>query len=309
MSEALYPIKVAAKKSGLTVHTIRAWERRYNILAPSRTGTNRRLYSEEEIQKLSLLFKATQEGYPIGSLLDLSLESLSKMLKPKSAVTLVFPQKEITKTNENSENFISECLIAIKKLDPTSFELILNKALISLGKARLIEDVIFPLIEKIGKMWQEGNLRISHEHLASSLLRTFLGGMINNMDLSDSAPLLISTTPAGQIHELGALIVGVIASLDGWRVNYLGPNLPAEEIIEACLINNPKVLCLSFVYPGDDLRLEKELKQLKKFLPKEICLLAGGRAVNNYRELIEDLKALPISDLSHFKKILRQVSN
>jgi methanogenic corrinoid protein MtbC1 len=93
--------------------------------------------------------------------------------------------------------------------------------------------VIVSLLHRVGERWYEGSLRIAQEHLASAVVRGFLGSQREVFDYPETAPTLVVTTPAGQLHELGALVVATAAASEGWRATYLGPNLPAEEIAGA----------------------------------------------------------------------------
>ena len=124
----------------------------------------------------------------------------------------------------------------------------------------LIEEVVIPLVYKIGDMWHNGEIRVANEHLASSVIRSFLFNLLESYSVNDSAPVLVSATPRGQEHELGALIAGVVAASAGWKVIYLGSNLPSEEIGSVVSYLNAKVVALSLVYPSDDQTLCKELR-------------------------------------------------
>ena len=109
--------------------------------------------------------------------------------------------------------------------------------------------------------------------------------------------MLVVTTPAGQIHELGALLVGAAANL-GWHVNYLGASLSAAEIAGAARQNRARAVALSLVYPEDDHRLDGELTRLHESLPPEVTLLVGGRAMPAYHDVLEKIGATQIADLT-----------
>ena len=111
--------------------------------------------------------------------------------------------------------------------------------------------------------------------------------------------MLVVATPAGQIHELGALLVGAAAANVGWHVTYLGASLPAAEIAGAARQNRARAVALSLVYPEDDPRLEGELTRLHDSLPAEVTLLVGGRAMPAYRAALEKIDATPLEDLTH----------
>ena len=111
--------------------------------------------------------------------------------------------------------------------------------------------------------------------------------------------MLIVTTPAGQLHEIGALLVAAAAANLGWHVTYLGASLPAAEIAGAASQNRARAVALSVVYPEDDPLLEGELTRLRESLPVETPLLVGGRAMPAYREVLKKIGAIELTDLTH----------
>jgi methylmalonyl-CoA mutase cobalamin-binding subunit len=110
---------------------------------------------------------------------------------------------------------------------------------------------------------------------------------------------LVVATPAGQLHELGALLVGAAAANLGWQVTYLGASLPAAEIAGAARQNRARAVALSLVYPEDDPRLEGDLTRLRAMLPPETDILAGGRAMPAYGDALDKIGALRMKDLTH----------
>jgi methylmalonyl-CoA mutase cobalamin-binding subunit len=110
-------------------------------------------------------------------------------------------------------------------------------------------------------------------------------------------PLLIVTTPPGQLHEFGALMAAATAVENGWEVVYLGPNLPAEEIAAAARQRGADAVALSIIYPSGDPRLRREMHRLRQFLGPDIPILVGGRAAAAYRETLSEIRAVHLADL------------
>ena len=164
----------------------------------------------------------------------------------------------------------------------------------------MLQRVIAPLAQTIGQLWRDGVITAAHEHFASAVIRILLGHAAKPFAGSDSAPGIVVATPAGQIHELGALLVGAAAANLGWHVTYLGASLPAAEIAGAARQNHARAVALSLVYPEDDARLESELTRLRELLPADVVVLAGGRAMPAYREVLEAIGATQMHDLTHF---------
>ncbi len=153
----------------------------------------------------------------------------------------------------------------------------------------------------------EGSITAAHEHFASAVIRIFLGHTARPFAGTDNAPVIVVATPTGQIHELGALLVGAAAANLGWHVTYLGASLPAAEIAGAARQNRARAVALSLVYPEDDPRLESELTRLHESLPPEVMLLVGGRAMPAYHEVLEKIGATQVKDLAHLSSALDEL--
>jgi len=301
-SEYKYPIKVVSQMTGLSVHVIRAWEKRYNVVEPDRTDTNRRLYSEEDIEKLRLLNDASHLGHNIGSLASLSLSELKNLLaKEKSSIPEIKIELKSPGSANTAEEILKDCMESIINYDAKKLESILLNASAKLTQPVLIEEIIIPLVYKIGDMWHGGEIRVANEHLASSVIRSFLFNLLESYPPNESAPVLISATPRGQEHELGALIASVVAASSGWKVVYLGSNLPAEEIGSVVLYLNAKVVAISLVYPSDDPSLPKELKKLKQILTSGVSIIAGGRAADGYLNVLDEISACVVKNTKQLR--------
>lgn len=301
-----YPIKVVSQMTGLSVFVIRAWEKRHNVVTPSRTASNRRLYSEKDIEKLTLLNEAVQKGHNIGGVARLSIQELRTVLEhnhiTSSAVT---DSPEVIDVDINS--LIISCINTIKEYDGKSLEKILLTASSKMNQPQLIENLIVPLVYKIGDLWHDGTIRVANEHLATAVIRSFLVDLIDRHSYSENSPIIVSATPHGQDHEFGALIVGVVAASLGWKVIYLGPDLPMEETAAVTDYLGAKVIALSIVYPNDDPRLRKDLLNLKKVLPESVSLLVGGRAVNGYLDVLDKIGANVVKDIKQLKVELEAI--
>lgn len=298
-----YPIKAVSKITGLSIHVIRAWEKRYNVVEPNRTDTNRRLYSASDVEKLKLLSKATDGGYSIGTIANLSIEELKSIIGTDKINDnhQSDEQEKIIQSEESYLIYIENCVRSIKNLNAQSLESELYKALVDLPQPRFITEVISPLLKKIGDMWRDGEIRIVNEHISTAVIRKILTSLIDNNSVSTNAPSILIATPKGQLHELGALIIAVVASSDGWKVTYMGPDLPGEEIAAAVERLHPKIIALSIVYPNDDYTLDNEILKLKKLLSGGCNIIAGGRSVQSYKSTLDSMNAKIISNIDDFR--------
>jgi DNA-binding transcriptional MerR regulator len=303
MTEVQHSIKVAARRCGLTTHVIRVWEKRYDAVSPDRTDTNRRLYSEEEIERLTLLRVATQAGHSIGNIARLPTKKLRELV----AEAIHMPAAPLPKAHAAAADTIDAALGAIRQLSTAQLEEIFERAAVAYGQHGLLEKIIAPLAVKVGDLWQNGVLTAAHEHFASAVIRNFLVRNSKPYALNGSAPTIVIATPAGQLHEIGAVMVAAAANDMGWRMIYLGTSLPAAEIIGAVVQNQARALALSIVFPGDDPLLAGELETLRKQLPVGIKVIAGGRAAGSYRTALQQLGAEIVGELREIYPILERM--
>ena len=298
MAKAHHSIKVVSRRTGLTTHVIRIWEKRYGAVEPERTPTNRRLYSDAEIERLNFLRLATAAGNSIGNIARLPLNRL-KLLVAKAEVT--DPAAGATNgATSPAQTFHDSCLAAVKQLDGRLFEETLQRAVVALGNLGLLRQVVAPLAQTIGELWRAGAVTAAHEHFLSAGLKVFLGHLSGQFPVSANAPRIIIATPAGQLHELGAVIVNAAAAQVGWHTTYLGASLPAAEIAGAAVQNRALAVALSVVYPEDDPNLPREFINLRRFLPAETKIFIGGRAAPAYLETVRRIGAVFTESIDEF---------
>jgi DNA-binding transcriptional MerR regulator len=195
MSKIQHSINMAARKSGLTPHVIRVWERRYGAVTPSRSGTNRRLYSESEIERLALLRQVVGAGYRIGNIATLGAESLRRLLATAPAKSQDSDAKLPKNDSGATQDFEAKCIEAIEQMDAHGLEDVMTRALIVLGHQGLLRKVIAPLTQSIGELWEQGSITAAHEHFASAFLRSFLSNSSRPFALNEGTSSLIVATP------------------------------------------------------------------------------------------------------------------
>ena len=292
-----FSIQAAAERTGLTPHVIRAWERRYRAIEPERSAGKHRLYSEAEIERLSMLNRAVRSGHSIGKIASLPTEELRVMMAHQP------PASRMAKTRapgEPAPRFREELLASVTQFDAPVLDATLRQAQVALGNQGLIRLVIAPLAEEIGERWRSGELTAAHEHFFTASVKVFLGEVTRQFATPLNAPRIIVSTPSGQLHELGAVMAAAVAANLGWRAIYLGPSLPAHEIAGAALRNEAAAVAVSIVYPEDDANLPRELTDLARLLPPTTRILAGGRAAHAYFETLIRVGALLADSIEEF---------
>ena len=301
-----HPIGVVARRTGLKPDLIRAWERRYCAVAPGRTDTRRRFYSDEDVERLLLLRRVVSTGRGISQVAGLSSKELQALIEAEPAPPPARAPASIAgDLDELTEGYLVRCLAAAQRLDVHDLEIQLDRAAVAFSRTSLIEKLLVPLMQRIGDLWHQGTLRPIHEHMASSVVRSFLGSMHGGYNAEAAAPHVVVTTPARQHHELGALLAAATAAGEGWQVTYLGPELPPEEIAAAALQKDARAVALSITYPPDDPLLVDELRRLRRLLDSRTALIVGGRSSQAYTPVLQEIGAQRVGDLADFRRELQ----
>lgn len=306
-----HPMRVVTRRTGLSADLLRAWERRYEVVKPSRSNGGHRIYSDADIERLRLLYRATLGGRNIGQVADLPNTVLAELVRRDAAADGVAErageaaQRAIGDEWRVARDDLGACLRTAERLDATALEARLRHAAVVLPAAAFCDMLAVPLLERMGTRWREGTLRPVHGHLVSVAMRRVLESLIRSATLPLATPNLVVATPAGQVHEFGALLVAMTAAAEGWRVTYLGPGLPAEDIAEAAMRTRARAVALSVVYPARDPALTDEFRRLRTTLPKKVTILAGGAASSGYSGILDDIGAVRLDDLESFRVRLR----
>jgi DNA-binding transcriptional MerR regulator/methylmalonyl-CoA mutase cobalamin-binding subunit len=269
---ARHPMGVVVQRTGLTSHAIRAWERRYGVVAPARTKGGQRLYTDAQVLRLRLLKRATESGRPISTLVELSAEALAALIGEDG-------RGAETWADGARGDYLAACLRAADRLDAQALREELMRAVVSLSAPVFVAKVVGPLLERVGQLWEEGAMRPAQEHVVSTAVRQVLDWLLGRYEAPADAPLMVACTPAGELHEFGAMLAAVVAADAGWRVLYLGPSLPAEEIAVAVDQSGASVVAVSVV-DGEDEDVERsgrELEALRGELHDGVLLVVGGR--------------------------------
>jgi DNA-binding transcriptional MerR regulator/methylmalonyl-CoA mutase cobalamin-binding subunit len=297
-----HPVRVVASRTGLSTHVLRAWERRYGVVAPTRTEGGQRLYSDADIERLALLQALTAGGAPISQLARLPIPELRRQAEAGRAAAVT------TAAGPSPAEARVRALRAIEALDAAELRREFERGAVSLGVPRLLDEVVSPVLVEIGVRWRAGRMTIAQEHLATAVVRQVLGWVREMAETGDAGPVLVAATPAGQMHEGGALLVAATAAGEGWRVTYLGADLPAEEIARAARRTAARAVALSLVHPADDPTLAAEIRALRQQLPEGVALLLGGAAAAAYTVEVASSGAEMIADLARLRDTLRSLA-
>jgi DNA-binding transcriptional MerR regulator/methylmalonyl-CoA mutase cobalamin-binding subunit len=294
---------VVCRRTGLKPDLLRAWERRYAVVTPGRSASGRRLYSDVDLDHLLLLKRAVDGGRAIGQLARLGAAEIAALVLDDERNR---PASNPARDGERRTcaAAVAACLAAVRALDPDRLSYELERATLELSRWALLQDLVGPLMQAIGDEWQEGGLSPAFEHAASVVIRNYLARLptppVNH------GRLAIAVTPAGELHEIGALMAAATAAACGWKVLYLGPSLPAQDIAAAATTSGARVILLSLVLDGGSATV-REVELLAGLVGpvggQDVRILVGGRAAPHYAgplrrggcELPGDLAGLRVS--------------
>ena len=288
---AMYSIKAVSHATGLSIETLRAWERRYGIVEPMRDGNGRRAYRPEDVIRLRKLREATERGHPISRLARLGAGDIERLLgqpapRPAGAATPL-------------QNIAAQVIEAAADYRPADCDRLLATALALLPLQQVVHDILSPLMREVGERWHRGELSIAQERMVSMALRKQLSSVLDTYGRIATGPVIVFATPSGERHELGILMGALLASARNARCHYLGADLPVADLATYATRVQAQVVVLSVLMNEASLRQVAELAQ---FLPEAIELWAGGGAVERApaEALPGRLRVLP--DLASFDR-------
>lgn len=279
MSEGRYRIGTLASLTGVTTHAIRVWERRYQALSPARSAGGARLYTDDDVQRLRLIKRLLSEGHTISHVANLDTQELGRLVRVEP---LSLPSRESPEA-ERANSVVDELLSAVGAMDLARAGRALVQASNVFAPHDLVLNVLAPTLEQLGTRWASGTLCVASEHAATAMLRTQLGALLAAQAVSGKTPIVCGT-PAGERHELGALMAAVVMAMHGRRVLYLGADLPASELANAAFLSGAWAVALSVVGLAPA-AARHEIEELCRVLPNQVQVLVGGRRVPELRNL------------------------
>jgi DNA-binding transcriptional MerR regulator len=299
-TSARYPIRAVSKLTGIGIDTLRAWERRYGAVTPVRDDRGR-MYTDADISRLRLLRGAVEHGHSIGRLAGLTDTELRRLGVTADANTA----SAVASTQRTSLD-TAALTAALQKYDATAIDQQISRFAAVLPPLELLRDVLMPVLAQVGDEWHRGAARIAHEHLMSSTMRNILGSFLRLYARPDVSIRLLFATLAGERHEIGTLGAAMLAASSGLGVAYLGPDLPAGEIVESVKPAGAQVLVLGLTTTSAGKTRGRELRTIVRDLPKHVELWAGGRGAERHAALISP-RGLVLRDYSAYQRELARI--
>ena len=226
-----FTIKDLENISGIKAHTIRIWEKRYNLLEPKRTDTNIRYYSHENLQKILNVVLLSKNGYKISRIAKMSREEM------------LLQSREVAFGSNTNDAAINDFKLAMFQFDKVLFDKTYKKLLLKKHFEKIVKDVFIPFLNHIGLLWQTDTILPAHEHFISNLIaqKIHLNIELITTIVNESNKTYVLFLPENEIHELGLLYLNYELLLKGNRTIYLGQNLPLDNL--KCFFDYQEDLC------------------------------------------------------------------
>ncbi len=248
-----YRVKTVCRLTGIHRSTLLAWERRYQVVEPSRADNGYRVYSEDDVNRLRRLKALVDTGHAVSEALT--------MLVGGPVHSHAGP--------------LLERLIAF---DAQGAAAIANQV-DAHSPGVQVTDLYMPLLTELGSAWERGETTIAQEHFTSGFVRERLLRLMERVG-QDEGPLATLLTPPGEKHELGLLGLSIRIAEMGWRTDWLGPELPLSELGAYCMEKRPKLICVSLIRQRPYDELDRMVRRMRDSVPQEIRIAVGGSAAS-----------------------------
>jgi DNA-binding transcriptional MerR regulator/methylmalonyl-CoA mutase cobalamin-binding subunit len=291
---AEYSIKDVETLTGIKAHTLRVWEKRYGFTNPGRTETNIRTYKDDEIRRLLSVSILYNQGFKVSKIAALDREQLTEKIL------------SLNESLPNTDSTIEGLILAMIDLDEERFEKIFNSSILKIGFEDTITKVIYPFMERIGVLWMVGTIHPSQEHFVSNIVRQKLIVAIDAQDSTKTIkPSFLLFLREGELHELGLLFFYYLIKKSGYKVIYLGQNVPTDDLFKVIQKHQPDFLLTSFIAAIEKSEFEKYLNNLLNN-SKQASLFISGAFAAQHQSVIPKTVTL-LQSAAQFKSYLANI--
>jgi len=264
-----YSIKDLEKISGIKAHTIRIWEKRFDIIKPNRTTTNFRYYNDEQLKKLLNISSLINQGYKISNIARLADCEICREVE------------QVIAKEKAHDIQVEKLVFSMIAMDEEKFEQQLTDFITQLGFEEAMLHIVYPFYDKIGVLWQTGNITPAQEHFVSNLIRqkliTAIDGLCKNTVPGHKSFLLF--LPEGELHEIGLLFSNYLLRKYGHKVIYLGQSLPLDDLAHVVRNRKPDFLITYITSPIEG-GIKEYLRAMREVCPHHPVYVSGMQSCN-----------------------------
>lgn len=286
-----FSIKDLEVLSGIKAHTIRIWEQRYGILKPNRTDTNIRFYSNDDLKLLLNITFLYNSGFKISKIARMAVDEINMKVM------------DICDVNTEFSSQINDLTIAMIEMDESKFDKIINRCVLQFGFEKMMEQVIYPFLEKVGIMWVTNNVHPAQEHFITNLIRQKIVVAIDGQTINESEDeKYLLFLPEEEIHEISLLYLNYLLRARKKSVMYLGISVPIEDLKAIYQTYHPKYLftILTAALAPED--VTGYISNLSGLFPNATIYLSGAQ-VKEYTDKLPD-NVYILKDLNKVHKYL-----
>ena len=259
-----YSIKDLEQVTGIKAHTIRIWEQRYNFLQPSRTETNIRSYSSEELKTILNVSLLNKYGFKISHIDKMSADQIEEKILSLNQIDAI------------RERVVNVLIKEMVSLNMHAFEKQLDIYIGQKGVDKTITEIVFPFLERVGILWMTNHINPAQEHLATNLLRQkIILGIERLPAVSEHNKNVILFMPEGEYHEIGLLFVYFLLKQEGIYVNYLGANVPMKDLVYLTAVKKPNYVFCHLTSPSKVFKLDRFITQIGQVSNTTPVMLSG----------------------------------
>ena len=286
-----YSIKDLEVLSGIKAHTIRIWEKRYELLKPKRTDTNIRYYSDEDLRRMLNVSLLVKNGFKISKVAKWEDDEIRENVLNVS----------VSKTTES--DYIERLMLHMLNFDNIGFIKLTKEIVQKFGFEDSVFKVFFLLFERIGTYWQVGAIFPAQEHFVSNIFRQKIISEIDKLPVHNTkGKTMLFFLPDGDLHELSLLFYSYLAQKRGYNVIYLGQFLPFNDLEKIQGNIDVDFLFTAFINSITREDLENYLVRIKQVFPKQKVFITGWQIQNLEPKLPRNVKT--VKDYMEFKKFL-----
>lgn len=271
-----YSIKDLEQVTGIKAHTIRIWEQRYNFLQPSRTETNIRSYSSEELKTILNVSLLNKYGFKISHIDKMSADQIEEKILSLNQIDAI------------KERVVNVLIKEMVSLNMHAFEKQLDIYIGQKGVDKTITEIVFPFLERVGILWMTNHINPAQEHLATNLLRQkIILGIERLPAVSEHNKNVILFMPEGEYHEIGLLFVYFLFKQEGIYVNYIGANVPMKDLVYLTAVKKPNYVFCHLTSPSKVFKIDRFLTQLGQ-LSNTTRVMLSGLFMKDYKGKLSD---------------------
>lgn len=279
---SLYPIRTLAELTGVSPTTLRAWERRYGLLRPERTAKGHRLYGAQDIELIRNIVRLLNQNH--------SISEAVRIVRHDSGEA----SSVISETQDDWGNFQKLLLQKVESFNEEGLDSVYNQALSMYPIDLVTENVILPVLKALGERWSARDTGIAEEHFFSAYLRNKLGARLHHESRRSRGQTILAACMPDEHHELGLLLFCLAAISHGYRIIYLGTDMPLEQLPAAAKHTHATAVLLSATSIKYSESLKKQLLELKNEL--HVPLLIGGALSSKNNAIFDDIGVISLGD-------------